>query len=67
MLWEKMEGQTQPLGRELGLRWEWLEDGMMGTCRVSCCGDREQALSSFRELKKGCLEEVALSWVLEGE
>lgn len=30
-------------------------------------GDRAQALSSFRELKKGCLEEVALSWVLESE
>lgn len=30
-------------------------------------GHREWALSSLGELKEGCLEEVALSWVLEGE
>lgn len=30
-------------------------------------GLREWALSSFRELKEGCLEEVALGGVLEGE
>lgn len=30
-------------------------------------GHRERAHSSFREFKEGCMEEVALTWVLAGE
>ena len=60
---ERQWGQTQALGRELGIS---LGSGVgthgtIEVCRASCCGDREQALSSLRGLKKGCLEEVVLS------
>lgn len=40
LLWETMGGQTQPLGRELGIHWGWLEDGRLEVCRASCRGDR---------------------------
>lgn len=34
LLWEKMEGQTHPLGRELGIHCGWVEGRRIEVCRA---------------------------------
>lgn len=57
-----VQGTQDPQGDDTG---EVTSGARMQVCTASCCGDTERAHSSFRELKKGCLEEMALSRVLE--